>query len=264
MNKDPFEQHGIEHLSASQIIQFARDPAHYILERLIMKKEFTANPFTVRGQAAEMALAEKLFDPKKDDEVIIKEAHEKYHKDLLYKKFPDKQKQKELIEPMFQLSYDALKDYGLPTRPNQFQHKITLDIGKEFPEVIGYLDFWWQQHNIIVDLKTSTSLPSYIKEDHQWQGTIYAAAEPDNEVRFCYVTGKKCAVYSLTPEQIKQALHQVKWYANKLKDILGLSQDAQELPTAANLIPRYMSSYGSLNYWWDAESRAAGKKVFGI
>jgi len=260
--KDPFEHHGIEHLSASQLVQFARDPAHYVLERLILKSQFKANPYTARGQAAESALAEKLFDPKKDDEVIIKEAHEKYHKDLLFQETELKEKQKQLIEPMYNLSYDALKDYGVPTRPNQFQHKITLDIGKEFPEVIGYLDFWWQQHNVIVDLKTASSLPKFIKEDHRWQGSIYAAAEEGNEVRFCYVTGKGCNVYALTKKQITQSLKEVKWVAKKLQKILRVSQDPEEI--AALLIPRYQNAYGGLNYWWDAESREAGRKIFGI
>ncbi len=261
---DPFEMHEIDHLSPSQLIQFRRDPAHYIVERLIVRPKFTANPFTARGQAVEHALSEKLFDPKREDDDIIKGALIKYQKDLKLKKFKDKESQAKLIQPMFENSYEQLKDYGIPTRPNQFQHKITLDIGKEFPEVIGYLDFWWQQHNIILDLKTSTTMSKKIKLDHQWQGSVYAAAKEGNEVRFCYATGKLSTVYALNKKQIKNSLQEVVWTANQLKKVLAVSKDPQEIVNQLPIIPNYYSSYGTLNYWWSDELRERSREIFGV
>jgi hypothetical protein len=41
--------------------------------------------------------------------------------------------------------------------------------------IVGYFDYEWQQHGIIVDLKTTEKLPSSIKIPHARQVALYAS-----------------------------------------------------------------------------------------
>jgi hypothetical protein len=95
--------------------------------------------------------------------------------------------------------------------------------GLAYP-IVGYLDYRWEQHGILVDLKTTEKLPSSIKIPHARQVALYATMTGDNvDARLTYCTPKKRATYQLenTRDHLT-ALHQI---ALRCEAFLALSDD---------------------------------------
>ena len=148
-----------------------------------------------------------------------------------------------------------LQQYGPPTSPpeGQRQHRVEITLPDVPVPVIGYQDFVWDGHGIVLDLKTQLRLASEISPAHARQGAVYVAGT-NRQMRFCYATPKKIAVYVLEdPEAPLAILREV---ALRLERFLRVSRDPQEL--AGLLCPDFES------FWWSApEARALGREVYG-
>jgi hypothetical protein len=57
--------------------------------------------------------------------------------------------------------------------------------------VIGYLDFVFPDHGVVIDLKTTGRIPSKMSPEHQLQRAIYQKARGNQVVKFLYVSSKK-------------------------------------------------------------------------
>ena len=123
---------------------------------------------------------------------------------------------------------------------------------------IGYLDFDFQDHGIIVDLKTQLRLASKISPSHARQGAIYSQSRGNNvDMRFAYVTPKKQAVFSMETDQVQQSWNEVVNIAGRIQRFLSLSKDRDEL--ARLVCPNYDSFY-----WNNPITRGAGRDLFGF
>src|SRR5690606_6695403 len=127
-----------------------------------------------------------------------------------------------------------------PTRPEQgAQHKVEIRLDDVPVPVVGYLDFLWEQHGIVLDLKTQLRLASEISTAHARQGAVYVKARSNHEMRFCYATPKKVGVYRL--ENAAAHLEAIRQIFIRMERFLRLSRDRDEL--MGLLVPDFDSFY---------------------
>ena len=181
-----FEKHGIKHLSASNLNTWIDAPDIWVL-RYLLKRQTPSGAAAMRGSMVEKAVASTLLGMSQTE--AISEVLDQYDQ-----QFGDDQTQRDLIKPMVTMSIDLLKPYGPPDFPEHgVQHKISLPLTTdEFTiPVIGYLDFVFPQQGLVVDLKTTTRVPSRMNYGHKVQRVIYQKSLGNYAVKFLYVSGKK-------------------------------------------------------------------------
>lgn len=240
--------HKIEHVSASSLNLFAAEPAMWVMERLL-KMRSPVGPAAHVGTAVEAGVEwALLYHAERYDALPC--ALERY--DELSQDADQKLK----IAGMLEQALRQLEPYGRPDVPEDGrQHRVEIALDGVPVPCVGYTDFVFHDHGIIVDLKTSSTLPSAIKVSHARQGAVYARAFGNYAMRFCYATPKKSAVYVLeNPADHLAALANI---ARRLDRFLAVSADPAEL--AAIVCPDYDSFY-----WSAPEARANGLKTFGF
>lgn len=243
-----FAQHGIEHVSASSLNLWASEPAMWVMERLL-KMRSPVGPAAHVGTAVEAGVEHALLNPDKLHDALPV-ALTKY--DTLCQDADAKLK----IAGMLEQALKQLAAYGKPDVPEDGrQHRVEVALEGVAVPCIGFTDFVFHGHGVIVDLKTSSTLPSAIKASHARQGAVYAAAFGNYGMRFCYATPKKSAVYEL--ENARDHLAALANIARRLERFLALSRDPHEL--AGLLCPNYDSFY-----WSEPQARANGLRVFGF
>jgi hypothetical protein len=153
-----------------------------------------------------------------------------------------------------------LRQYGIPTA---YQDPVEISLDDVPVPVVGYPDWRFDQHGLIVDLKTAERLPSAIGNAHGRQGAIYARAQGNYGMRMAYVKpsagrdGRAVAVYEMTAQDVRDHLAALRQIALRLERFLALSADPAEL--AGLLVPDYDA------FWWNHPiTRANGTAVFGF
>lgn len=248
-------QHGIEHLSPSSANLFAAEPALWVMEKLLGHRS-SPGCAAHRGTAAEAGIEIGLLNP--DLPVAEAQAHalKEYDRLSALSADPNRQKEREAIPGIVEIGLAELRQYGVPTRAETGrQHKISVMLEGVPVPVIGYLDFLFEQHGIIVDLKTQLRLSSEISEPHARQVALYQAAKGNYQARIAYTTPKKIGVYVL--ESGRQHLDALRQICIRLDRFLSVSKDPQEL--AGIVVPDFSSFY-----WNDPATRARGREVFGF
>lgn len=247
---DGFALHGITHLSASSINAYATDLGLWCMERL-MKMKTQVGCAAHRGTAIEAGVSAGLLDPSLPIEVAQAIAIQEYAKLTAFSSDPKREQEREAVEPSVAVAIDELRKYGIP---DMVQYKIE----KRLPDVsiplIGYIDFGWSQHGIILDLKTALKLSSTIANGHARQvaGYIY---ETNFEGRVCYTTPKKLAVYQLTDAE--RRINEVVQIAHRMNKFLSLSSDAKELTSI--IVPNYDHFF-----WNNSVTRENGRLLYGF
>jgi len=250
-----FSLHGIDHLSASSANLFAAQPALWVMERLLGHKG-SVGAAAHRGTAAEHGIETGLFSPEMPVADCQAMALKEFDRLTALCGDPNRDKEREAIPGIVETALAELRQYGVPARPeNGRQHKIECHLEGVPVPVVGYLDFVWDTHGIIVDLKTQLRLASEISETHARQGALYQHARGNYECRFAYTTPKKIGVYVL--ENGRQHLEAMRQIFLRMNRFLSVSKDPQEL--AGIVCPDYSSFY-----WNDPATRAKGLQVFGF
>lgn len=251
-----FENHGIDHLSASSINLFAAQPALWAANYLLGKR-VPVGAAAHRGTAIETGVEAGLFDP----EMPIIEAErigvEKFHSLTRLSGDPKREKELEVIAPSIATALAELRQYGIPDAPEEGrQHKISVDLDGIPVPFEGWLDFEFASHGIIVDLKTTQRIPSEISAPHSRQGALYTKARGGNmHTRMAYVSAKKIAVYVV--EDVEMHLARTIAIARCLERFLSLSDDRELL---TRCIAPDMSSF----YFNDAGARTLAAEVWGL
>jgi hypothetical protein len=249
-----FEKHGITHLSPSSINLFIAQPALWACSYL-MKKRTAVGPAAHRGTAIETGVEAGLFDPEMPVEECQKLGEAKFHSLTRLSGDGRIEKERATIAPSIAVALAELRQYGIPDTPEDGrQHKIVREIEGVAVPVWGFLDFWWPQHGIIVDLKSTARVPSSISEAHARQGAFYAGVGGNSEVRFAYVSEKKVAVYVL--EDVAAHLASFVSAAQSIERLLSLSDDSEKL---TRCFAPDLSSF----YWGDASARAIANEIWG-
>ena len=194
---DGFARHGIDHLSASSINLWSNAPDVWVMQYLHgLRTPMGAAAW--RGICVEDAVVEILSG--EHETAAIDRAIEKFDKRFLIG--DDKTTaERARIKGMTQLAVEELMEFGKPEFPEveegeKLQEKVSITAkgdGWSIP-VIGYLDLVFPQHGVVIDLKTTTRIPSAMSPEHQLQRAIYAKAKGNMSVRFLYVSEKKTAL----------------------------------------------------------------------
>jgi hypothetical protein len=240
-----------KHYSPSSINLFMRDKAKFIMKYADIDT-FDGSSATIRGQAVEVAISERIFYAKEIIECIDiatqyfesecksknVEQDEKY-----WKEHNNLSKYIENIIP----SYDNIKEQSVGT-----QCLINLDLNDISVPIKGFIDFEFDNH--IRDLKTTRAIPSKIPHSVARQLAIYSKAIDKKEAWVDYVSPKKTVSYRI--DNIDDAIEEVRSICLGMDKFFQISDDVKELATIF---------YPNLDsYEWDRESINNAKQLWSI
>lgn len=253
-----FELHGIKHLSASSCNSYVANQALWVLEKLY-KTGYSASPAALRGNASEDGVTHGLRNPDASIEECVEVALDVYDEKRGLNATEAWYRERKLVPGYVEQALKELRPYGAFSKA-QGRVKIELE-GVPVP-LIGFTDYVFEDHGLIVDLKTTARLPSKISDAHMRQGAIYSAAHSNFGMRFCYTKpapgkdGISSRVYEMDAAQVKQSLAELTHIATRMERFLSLSKDREEL--AALVVPDYSQ------FFWNDDNRAAARAVFGF
>ena len=254
------KDYGIKHLSPSAINQYATDPAHYVLQRLFNAKS-DASAAMFRGIASETGIVHGLYHPKARIQECVDLALKEYDEKLSFSNDPKYESERANIPGFIKYGLLELRQYGVPTSA---QERVEIKLPDVPVPVIGFTDLVYEEHGIVIDIKTSLRMPSAISDEHARQGAVYSHAKGNHAMRFAYCKPKPskgearaCNVYEMTAEHIAQSLSEVREIALRMDRFLSLSKDKEEL--AALLVPHFK---GYL--WSNPQIREAGRTLYGF
>jgi hypothetical protein len=230
--------------SPSSLNLFASCPSLFVLER-ILGRRMPVGAAAHRGTAVEAGIAEGLLNGS-DDDTCVAVAERKFRELASLSVDPRKDKVEDGIGAMVKRGLADLRPYGKPSSTQGFiEWKPD---GLEYP-IVGYYDFAYDDHGIVVDLKTTEKLPSSVKPSHARQVALYTGG--NLEGRLAYVTPIKSAVYTLEDvAEHRKALHRM---AIACERFLALSDDPQFFVgiTAPDLESFYWNSPEARREAWD-------------
>lgn len=260
MVQSSFERHGIDHLSASSLNLWTAEPALWVMERLLGRRSpIGAN--AARGRAVEHGIHLGLLEPTLPVLECVMAAQAAFDREMTLNPDERREGERKNLPGYVEQGLAELRQYGVPTA---YQEKVSVALDDVPVPIIGYIDWRFDQHGLVVDLKTAERLPSSISDSHGRQGAIYAKAHGNYGMRFAYVKpspgkadGRAVTVLEMSGDDVRRHLGALRQIALRLGRFLALSSDAHEL--AGLLVPDY-----DRFYWNNATARANGAAVYGF
>jgi hypothetical protein len=247
-----FTDHGIEHGSISNLNKWIEAPDAWVSHYLFGNRG-SGSPAMWRGIFVEEAVADTITGAMKIDDAIAKALRAFDEKHTFDDGSADRERNN--IEPMTRLAVEALEPYGKPDFPEDGeQHKVSMTAkGDGWKlEFIGFTDFSFPDHGLIIDLKTTMRMPSVMSKGHQRQRAFYSQASGNAAVKFLYVTPKKVAF--LEDGDVGELMAEIKLYLTRQERFLRLG-DKEML---RDIVPVNPDSF----YWRGDET--VRKDLFGI
>lgn len=242
MTTDGFARHNIDHLSASSINLWTNCPDLWVVQYLFGRKT-PMGAAAWRGICVEDAVVETLMGGKETE--AIDKAIAKFDQRFV---IGDEKttKERDVIKPMVQIALEELIEFGTPEFPEEGgQNKISITAKGDtwsIP-VIGYVDLYYPQHGLVVDIKSTNRVPSTMSPEHVRQRSIYAKAMGNCAVKFVYISSKKAAW--LEDGDVAETLADTKRQIARLERFLRHC----DRETARAITPSNKSSF----YWQGAE-----------
>jgi len=249
---NPFEAHGIAHLSPSSCNLFAASPAMFVMQKCL-KRTTAVGAAAHRGTSVEAGIAYGLENLSAPLPKCVDVAMDRFRGLTALSGDPRVEKERSAIPDMVRIGLEELRPYGTPSSA---QGEVRYEIEGLAVPMLGFYDFEWEQHGVLTDLKTTHALPSKISTAHARQVALYKAAQGDNiAARVTYVTPKKCATYAL--ENARDHIAALGRIGLTIQRFLSISEDPMEL--ASLVVPDTESFY--LN---DPITRQIAFEIFGI
>ena len=191
----------------------------WVLEKILGLKQPVGVP-AHRGVAVEDGVAYGLMHPDASlGDCCLSVALTKYDTITAMSSDDRREKYRASITDMVAQALAELRPFGIPSRTQGFVE--WRPDGLQLP-IVGYFDFEWSQHGMIVDLKTTEKMPGEIKVGHARQISLYAMSDNYGAAAM-YVTPKKSALYRLeNAREHRNALYQL---ALRVENFLALSED---------------------------------------
>lgn len=258
-----FKLHKLKNVSPSQVAKFRSAPSAWACEKL-GNVRFPASYPLIQGSAVELGVEFGVFnkDVKIDDCVRVAINYFKKNTMLMKDVAEEREKRTPIITRMVQAGIEQLRPLGVPSDPpegsRQHQVKIPVRFAKGNDgtiDCLGYLDFYYPDLNLIVDLKTSKNAPRGWSLAHGIQASIYQRAIASTtgtvpEVKFLYVLSRQKDPWLwLDLEDSSYFLESFKQTVCQMEKFLRLSSNAQDLIAA---LPYDPDSF----YWNDAQEIA--------
>ena len=214
--------------------------------RYLFKVKSPSGAGAVRGIASEFVLANKYKEGTFDYDLLNMKFMTLCTESMI--DLGDKKTEKErgmlkgfgeVIDKNF--DYDNLEDY---------QEKVEVQLEDLPVPIMGYIDFRFKDK--IVDLKTSTRMPSQPTEAQKRQMALYSMAYPNNSVDLFFATPKDYKKFTL--KNLSVYKEQLKNVAFSIQKFLSISEDKHEL---ASLV------YPNLDSWtWNDKLKREAKKIW--
>lgn len=214
----------IEHHSPSSLNMFAAQPSMFVLERILGYKQVVGVQ-AHRGVAVEAGVVLGMIKPETLIEDCCKAALIRYD-ELTALSIDDRvRKVRDTIADMVKQGLVEVAGYGIPSG---VQGYVEWKPDGLLLPIVGYYDLFWQQHRIVIDLKTTEKCPSEIKVPHARQVALYSHCMRNGdgnsvEGRITYVTPKKTVTYGV--DNISEHLDSLRQIALKVEKFLSLSDD---------------------------------------
>ena len=245
-SNNPFKAHGINYLSPSSINTYINDTSLWVA-RYLFKIKSSSGASAVRGIATEFVLADK---------------YEKgvFDYNLLDVKFMSLCAESgiDLGDIKTAKEKKLLKDFGTIIDENfdykdleAYQEKVEVQIEDMPVPIIGYIDFRFKGK--IVDLKTSTRMPTRPTEAQKRQMALYSMAYPDSSVDLFFATPKEHKRFTL--KNLTLYKKQLRKVALSIQKFLSISDDKHEL---ASLM------YPNLDSWLWSGMKEEANKIWSI
>ena len=242
LSNNPFAVHGIHYLSPSSINTYINDNALWVARYLFGVKS-SSGASAVRGIATEAALANK-YEKKTFDFNYL----DMHFMSLCAESGVDlgdikTAKEKKLLEGFGKVidenfNYDNLEAY---------QEKVSVQIDDLPVPIIGYIDFRFADK--IVDLKTTTRMPTRPTEAQKRQMALYSMAYPKSSIDLFFASPKEHKKFTLKNLSVyKKQLVKV---ALGIQKFLSVSDDKHEIASL---------TYPNLDSWlWTGMKDEASK-----
>ena len=259
-----FVTHNIKRISVSNVNTFREAPDVWVA-RYLGKVRFPSGFAAVQGKAVERGVDLGLYEGEDIDGCVKKAV--RYLKDdslTLPKRAEELEKRVPIVERMTATALEHLMPLGRPDDPpkDQKQHNVGINVRFRPGDdgtvpLLGYLDYYYEEKNLVVDLKTTSKAPTKWSLSHGIQAAVYQAAVKS-------MTGKKPTVkfgYALTRQRdpwvwlelsdddAAKYLKIFKKSVQQMEAFLSLSSDSNELIAAT---PHNPDSF----YWNNAEEIA--------
>ena len=244
-SNNPIEVHNINYLSPSSMNTYISDMPMWVARYLFGIKS-GSGAGAVRGIIQEAALAEKYKTGKFDFSTLqmnFMNMCVDFKLDLGYIKV---EKERNLLRNFGEVidenfKYKDLKDY---------QERVEVQFEDMPVPVMGYIDFRFKDK--IVDLKTTTRMPSRPTEAQKRQMAFYSMAYPSHSIDLFFATHKDYKKFKLT--SLSAYKKQLKKVAFSIQKFLSISNDKHEL---ASLV------YPNFDSWtWSSGLKKEAKKVW--
>jgi len=200
----------------------------------------------IRGTVEEAVLANKYTTGKFDFNLLEIQFMDMCTKSKIDLNNPKVAKEKTLLRKFGEVIDKNFKYKNL----EQYQEKVEVLFDDMPIPVMGYIDFRFK--NKIVDLKTSTRMPSRPTEAQKRQMAFYSMAYPNNSVDLFFATPKDYKKFTL--DNLSLYKKQLKSVAFSIQKFLSISNDKHEL---ASLV------YPNFDSWtWSAKFKKEAKKIW--
>lgn len=265
MKNNPFEVHGIDHLSASSINTYISDPAMWCM-RYLFDYKHGGNPAMWRGTCVDHAVGhiyglgnQNLLLSKEE---AIKESEIEYLRLLNYckKEYPDQiidkdkyAKEKKLVPTFAKVAIDFYGKLGTPT---SYQREINLELESIPVPIKGYIDL--QYEDIVRDIKTTMRYPYNVTDAHARQVSVYAKALGSDHAILDYIviTSKAKDVISKPVFDIDDHIKAVEDIALAIMNLLSYSNEKTEI--AKLFYPNFES------WMWGEDEIKYAKSIWSI
>lgn len=217
-----FQRHGLTHISPSSINLWIGSPAMWV-NRYLFRRTTPPSPAMLRGIAVENGVTFAIKRGNCGDAIAggIELALEQFDEKVVIDDGERVYKERSAIPLMITNAVHALRPFGEPDFPSDMaQHKVSgrLEYDGGSVPVIGFLDYVFPKHGIVVDLKATLRLNSKMSADHVRQRAVYSKLSPYEDVRFLYTTkGKAVFMDDGEPDAV---IEQMKWQVARLDRIL--------------------------------------------
>ena len=247
-----FTDHGIQHGSISNLNKWIEAPDAWVSHYLFGNRG-SGSPAMWRGIFTEEAVSDTITETLKIDDAIEKACRAFDTKHDFDDGSADRERNN--IEPMTRLAVEALEPYGKPDFPGDGeQHKVSMTATGDGWKLnfIGFTDFNFPDHGLIVDLKTTGRMPSVMSKGHQRQRAFYSQASGNAAVKFLYVTPKKVAM--LEDGDVAELMAEIKLHLTRQEAFLRLGNKK----LLRDIVPVNPDTF----YWRGDE--AVRKSLYGI
>ena len=254
---DPFEHHGVGHLSASSINEYIQNPARWLLH-VSGYRDRAGIPAMWRGTAVDRAITSAVMDGLTDDEALD-EAKSVFDDELAKATANDlpvnEKKAASEGEAVSRYLRIALPHYRSLGRPIDAQKKIKLEYEWLPVPMIGYLDLKYE--GVVRDIKTVGRLPSAVPMTVCRQLSLYATAEKSLPVvDYIHSTKSSAQVVVMGVSDVEGHMKILEQSARSMMRLLGFSSDIQEV--AQLLMPDFD------DWRWSEGEKKAARKLWSL